>query len=255
MSVFKNTYNHLRLLKEKMKFYYSVNWSKTLYFNFKKFPFATAKILPVFFYGKVNFQNITGNIIINGPIKRGMFGFGCQFEMAQKSKGIAEFSLLGKLVLNGPMHIGKDVFFHVGKGAYCEFGYMNCLASDVKFICTNKITLGDWTGVGYETQIIDTHSHPMKNSLTNELYPITNPIIIGSHNTFSNRISIMCNTVTPDYCVIASNSICNKDYSELGNHILIGGIPAKLIKNNYTRDWEGEKELLKRYRISKWLPF
>ena len=254
MILYKNIYHQLRLFYHKMKFYYSVNWIKTLHFNFKKFPFPVAKKLPVFFYGKVKFHNIQGEIIINAPIKKGMFGFGYQYELAKKSKGIAEFSLMGKLVLKGPIHTGKDVFFYIGKDAYCELGYMSCLGSDVKLICTNKITIGDWTGIGYESQIIDTNSHPMKNSLTNEYYPISAPIIVGSHNAVSNRVSIMPNTKTPDYCVIASNSLCNKDYTSFGENILIGGVPSKFIKNNYTRDWQGEKELLKRYRISKWLP-
>ena len=250
--ILKKTYRKLRYIFEGIKFYYSINWTKTLYFNFKKFPFSIAKKFPVFFYGKVKFQGINGEIIINAPIKRGMFGFGQKFEKATKSKGIAEFSLLGKLVLNGPIHMGKDVFFAIENNAYCEFGYMSCLGSDVKLICTDKIIIGDWSGIGYESQIIDTNSHPMKNSETGEYYPLTGPIFIGTHNAVSNRVSIMPNTKTPDYCVIASNTLCNKDYTSLGNNILLGGIPAKLIKNNYTRDWEGEKELLKKYKIIKW---
>ncbi|MCW8982372.1 MAG: hypothetical protein OQJ83_13395, partial [Altibacter sp.] len=58
------------------------------------------------------------------------------------------------------------------------------------------------------------------------------------------RITVMPNTKTPDHCVVASNSLCNRDYTSLGNYILLGGIPAKLIKTDYARDWEGEKETL-----------
>ncbi|WP_409687184.1 acyltransferase [Flavobacterium sp.] len=239
----------LRNLYQKMQLYYSINWTKTLYFNFKKFPFQTARKLPCVFFGKVNFQDISGEIILNAPIESGMFGFGHHFEIAQKSKGMAEFILKGKLIINGPVHMGKDVLLYIAKNAVCEMGYMSCLGSNVKLICTNKITIGDWTGIGYESQIIDTNSHPMKNSITGQYYPISSPIILGTHNAVSNRVSIMPNTSTPDFCVIASNTVCNKDYSGLGNNILIGGVPAKLIKNDYTRDWEGEKELLKKYKI------
>ena len=62
------------------------------------------------FFGKVNFQDISGEIVLNAPTESGMFGFGHHFEKAQKSKGIAEFVLKGKMILNGPMHMGKDVF-------------------------------------------------------------------------------------------------------------------------------------------------
>ena len=245
----RDTYRKLRKIYHKFKLYRSVNWTKTIYFNFKKFPFRIAKKLPVFFYGKICFQSIKGEIIINGPIKTAMIGYGQHFESAVKSKGIAEIMLHGKLVFNGYAHIGKDVFLYVGRNAYCEFGNMSCLGSDVKVICTHKIVIGDWSGIGYESQIIDTNSHPMKNTVTGEHYPITGPICIGSYNAFSNRISIMANTKTPNFCVIASNTVCNKDYTTFGSNILIGGIPAKLLKNNYSRDWEIERDFLIKHKV------
>ena len=249
ISLFKIIYKKSSGFYRRMKFYYTVNWTKTIYFNFKKFPFKTAKKLPVFFYGNIHFQSIKGEIIINGPIKTAMIGYGQHFETSQKSKGIAEFALYGKLVFNGYSHFGKDVSLYIGKNAHCEFGFMSCLGSDVKVVCTNKVVIGDWSGIGYESQVIDTNSHPMKNTETGQYYPMIGEIHIGTHNAFSNRISIMPNTKTPDFCVIASNTLCNKDYTSLGSNILIGGIPAKLIKNNYARDWENEKELLLKYKV------
>ncbi len=233
------------------KFFFSINWVKTLYFNFKMFPFRIAKQLPVYFYGSVKFSGLTGSVHINAPIKRGMIGFGQRFEKMTRSKGTAEFILNGTLVFNGHAHFGKDVFFCVESNAHCEFGFMGCLGSDVKLICTNKIIIGNWAGIGYESQIIDTNSHPMKNTLTGEYYPLTGPIVIGNHNAISNRVSIMANTQTPDDCVVASNSLCNKDYTSLGNNILLGGVPAKLVKNNYARDWEIEKDMLKKAKRVK----
>ncbi|WP_234423202.1 acyltransferase [Flavobacterium sp. RSP49] len=252
IEILKNVYRKVRFFYHRLQLYYSVNWTKTVYFNFKKFPFNTAKKLPFVFFGKVSFQSIKGEVIINAPIKMGMVSYGQYFEIAKRAKGTAEIYLLGKLVINGPLHIGKDVLLYVGENAHCEFGYMSCLGSDVKLVCTQEVHLGDWAGIGYESQIIDTNSHPMMNSETGEYYPIQGSIFIGSHNAVSNRVSIMPNTKTPDFCVIASNTLCNKDYTSLGSNILMGGVPAKLLKKNYTRDWDGEKELLKKYKIIDW---
>lgn len=249
LEIVKENYLKLRTFYHKLRFYATVNWTKTLYFNFKKFPFAIAKKLPVFFYGKIHFQSIKGEIVINGPIKTAMIGYGQHFETAIKSKGIAELSLSGKLVFNGYTHFGKDVILYIAENAYCEFGYMSCLGSDVKVICTNEVIIGDWTGIGYESQLVDTNSHPMKNSETGEYYPMIGTINIGTHNAFSNRITVMPGTKTPNFCVIASNTLCNKDYTSWGNNILIGGVPAKLLKNNYTRDWENDKPLLIKYKV------
>ena len=238
----------LNSIRWRIVLYSQINWIKTIYFNFRMFPFKIGKKLPMIFFGKVSFQDLSGEIIINGSIRTAMIGFGHQFEQAKKSKGIAEIALKGKLIFNGPTNLGKDVFLYIEKNAQLEFGSMVTVGSDVKIVCTESIFIGDWTGIGYESQIIDTNSHPMMNSETGEYYPMTGSIKIGSHNACSNRVSIMVGTKTPDFCVIASNTICNKDYNFLGNNILIGGIPAKLLKNNYTRDWENEKPLLKIYK-------
>lgn len=248
----KSIYFPLLLMYKKARFFFTINWIKTLYFNFKMFPFHSAKKLPVFFYGKVKFSSLKGTIKIDGDIKRGMIGFGQHFEKWTLPKGISELFLDGTLVFKGHAHIGKDFLFSVDKDAYCEFGFMGCLGSDVKLVCTKKIVIGSWAGIGYESQVIDTNSHPMMNTKTGKHYSMKNEIHIGDYNAFSNRVSIMGNTKTPNNCVIASNSVCGKDYTTLGEYILIGGLPAKLIKNNYARDWESEKERLmawKRVRL------
>lgn len=236
---------------QKIRFYLTINWLKTVYFNFKMFPFSVAKKLPIVFYGPVKFGALSGTIEIQSPLKRGMIGFGQRFEKMTKHRGVAEVIIQGHLVFKNHAHMGKDCFFYVGKGAYCEFGDMGCLGSDVKLVCTNKIVIGDWVGVGYESQLIDTNSHPMYNTQTGEYYPMTGEIILGSYNAISNRVTMMLNTKTPNNCVIASNSLCNRDFTDFGENILIGGVPAKLIKNNYARDWEGEKDLLIKCKILK----
>jgi len=216
------------------------------------FPFSVAKKLPVYVYECVKFTDLSGKIVLEAPIKRGMIGIGQRFEKMTRSKGVSEIYIIGTLIFKGYGFLGKDCILFIGKDALCELGDMATLGSDVKLICTNRIIIGEWSGIGYESQIIDTNSHPMMNSITGEKFPISNPISIGNYNAVSNRVTIMPNTKTPDYCVIASNSLCNKDYTQLGEKILIGGVPAKMIKENYARDWESEKETLKENKIPKW---
>lgn len=228
----------------KIKFYWSINWSKTLYFNFKIFPFKTAKKFPVYFYGKVKFSNLKGEVIIDGPIKKGMIGFGQTYEMSTCSSGVAELFLEGQLVFKGHVQFGKDYFVYVKKGAYCEFGHMASIASKGKVICVNNIRLGNFARLGSESQIMDTNFHEMLNPITKEKYPVTSPIIIGNYNYIGNRVSVMSKTQTPDYCTVASNSLCNKDFSTEESNILLGGVPATLLKNNITRNWEEEETLL-----------
>jgi hypothetical protein len=61
--------NNLKMGYHKLKFYSGVNWSKTLYFNFKKFPYRIAKKLPVFLR-KVKFTEISGEIEITALLEK-----------------------------------------------------------------------------------------------------------------------------------------------------------------------------------------
>jgi len=248
IEVLKNIY---RKGRSDFNLFISVNWIKTIYFNYKMFPFETAKKLPIYFYGSVKFSSLKGSVKIDAPIKRAMIGFGQQFEFPTRSKGTAELSLNGQLIFKSNAHIGLDYAILIAKDAYCEFGFMGCLGSNVKLICTEKIILGDWCGIGYNSQLIDTNSHPMMNTETGEHYPLSNAIELGNYNAISNTVTIMPGTKTPDHCVIASFTLCNRDYTNLGNNVLLGGIPGKLLKNNFARDWESERgSLLKSKRVT-----
>lgn len=238
-----------RKIKKEYIFYSSVNWIKTYYFNYKKFPYSIAKTLPVFFYGPVKFSSIQGELKIEAPIKRAMVGFGQPYELITTFKGTSELFLKGTFVVRGHVQFGKDYFIHIGEKAYCEFGHMASMASNGKIICKQKIVLGNYARIGSESQLIDTNFHQMINPETGEKFPMNNSIKLGNYNFVSNRVSIMQKTITPDNCTIASNTLCNKDYSLFGENILIGGIPAKLLKQNISRDWAGELANLEKYLI------
>jgi len=240
-----------RKYRSKSRFFWSVNWIKTYYFNYKKFPFSVAKKLPVYFYGRVKFSSIKGEVIIDAPIKKAMIGFGQRYELVSRSKRTAELVLKGTFVFKGHVQFGIDYFIFLAENSYCEFGHLASIASNGKIICKDKIVLGDYARIGSEAQLIDTNFHQMIDTITGEEFKMTAPIYIGNYNYISNRVSIMQETKTPDNCTVASNTLCNKDYSIFGENILIGGIPAKLLKENISRDWEGEKARLDKYLIIK----
>ncbi|MBX2827490.1 MAG: transferase [Flavobacteriaceae bacterium] len=210
------------------------------------FPFSIARKLPVVFYGSVKFTCLKGNIKIDAPIKKGMIGFGQAYEKSTRQRGIAEINLQGALVFKGYAQFGKDCLVYIHEGAYCQFGHMASLASNGKLICYQSIILGTYARIGSQGQLIDTNFHQMIDTETDERYPKTGTIELGDYNFVSNRVTIMQKTKTPNNCTIASNTLCNKDYSEMGENILIGGIPAKLLKDNISRDWEGEKEQIEK---------
>lgn len=246
MDALRAIYHHW---KKSLKLFFAINWWKTWYFNLKKFPFSDAIKLPVIFYGKVKFNSIFGSIIIDAPLRKGMIGFGQPYELVTRSKGTAELYLKGTIRFKGYAQFGKDYLVHIDSNAYLEMGHMASMASNGKIICKERIVFGDYARIGSEAQLLDTNFHQMYNTESGEKYPITGSIQLGNFNFISNRVTLMLGTRTPDNCTIASNTLCNKDYTALGNNILIGGIPAKLLKTNISRDWEAEEELMTKYLI------
>ena len=234
-------------MRENIKYFFSVNWIKTLYFNFTMFPLSVASKLPVYFYGNVAFRSLKGKITITAPIKRAMIGFGQSYEVFKSSKGTAELHLDGQITFNGYTQFGKDYLVYVSENAKLEFGNMSSLGSNGKILCYHKITLGDYARIGFESQLMDTTAHQMINTINQEKFPMFSPIIIGNFNYISNRVTVLAKTKTPDYCSIASNSLCLKDYTSLGKNILLGGIPANLIKENISRDWANEMVNMKKW--------
>ncbi|PHS62520.1 MAG: transferase [Flavobacterium sp.] len=233
-----------RKFRKKNKFFWSVNWIKTYYFNYKKFPYSIAKKLPIFFYGRVKFSSIKGEIVIDAPIKRAMIGFGQSFEFPTTSKGTSEINVNGKVVFKGNVQFGKDVSILIAENAYFEMGHLSCIGSSGLIVCKNKIVLGDFVRVGYQVQLIDTTIHQLIDLTTNKKMLFIAPIFLNNYNWIGNRTTIMKSTKTPLNCIVASNSLLNKDYTNFGKDVLIGGIPARLLKENISRDWEGEQERL-----------
>lgn len=235
-----------RRMKKRWKIIRSVNWIKTWRFNYKMFPYSIARKLPVFFYGSVKFSCLSGKITIDAPIKKGMIGFGQAYEKGTRQRGISEINLQGELVFKGYAQFGKDYLVYIHEGGYCEFGHMASLASDGKVICYESIILGTYARIGSQGQLIDTNFHQMIDTNTGEKLPKTGSIRLGDYNFVSNRVTLMQKTHTPNNCTIASNTLCNKDYTPLGENILIGGIPAKLLRENISRDWKGEQDQIEK---------
>ena len=236
-----------RRLKARFGLYRKINWCKSLYFNFKYFPWSTACKLPILFYGKVHFGKLKGSIKLPEQLRMGMIGFGQPYELVTRSRGIAECHIEGELEFKGYVQFGLDYLLHIGPQGALTMGHMSSVASNSKVICHHEITFGDYARLGSEAQVIDTNFHAMRTVSTNTPLPMRAPISIGSYNFISNRVTFLQGAKTPDHCTVASNSLCTKDITDLGQNVLVGGIPVKLLREDIDRDWAGEEAMLDKY--------
>lgn len=237
----------LKKIHKRLCNFLQVNWFKTLYLNFKLLPFEQAAKLPIIVFGQCSVGNISGKIIFTDHLRMGMLTFGHRFEIFKKASNISEIVLKGTWKLNGAAQFGYDFKLYIEKEAYLETGKMNTFANNTKLVCCKKIILGNYVKIGDESQLQDTTFHNMFNLSTNQTVPKEGEILIGSYVSVGNRVSITKNAIVPDFSLIASNSLCNKSLVHYGENNLFGGIPVKLIRKDYTRDWKLEEKELEEY--------
>ncbi len=205
---------------------------KTIYINFKLLPFKVAKKFPIYIYGPVKIHWLEGRAKINSEkIYRGMIKLGRnnEFFCGVDRSSFISIQKGGNIIFNGPCAIANNYILRVSSTGTLVFGAYTFFGGSLRFVCTNRIEIGDYTRIAYESQLVDTNSHFTINSegiVSRRLGPIT----IGKYNWIGNRTTISKGTKTKDYTIITSGSLVNKDFtSKEGNNQLLGGMPAKIL--------------------------
>jgi acetyltransferase-like isoleucine patch superfamily enzyme len=219
----------------------SINWTGTLYFNYKMLPLKHAKKLPFIFYGKVMFSGLNGEIIFNVPIRQGLCEFGKNLEIIKSSAGNAEIRIDGKMIIDGEFSTGNDYNLQILPKGEFRIGGQSYLGRQTKILCTHRITIGNNFRFGFESQISDSNYHYIIDLNDNSISRINGSITIGNYCWIGNRTSIMKGSKLPNSTIVASNSLLNKDYTSIiDERSIIGGIPAKLLKSNSTRIFDSD---------------
>lgn len=215
------------------------NWIQIIYLNFKILPFKQAIKLPIDIYYKLRLENISGEIIIDcKKINRAMIKIGGRgSDMFPHNPCI--LNIKGKIIFKGNTEIGCGSYIHVGKDGVLMIGNEVRIGAITKIYCEKTININEGTGISWECQVFDTDFHYIKDLRNDTINSINSPIIIGSYNWFGNRCNIMKGTITPNNTIIASNSLCNKDYSEIPEYSLLAGSPARIVKDKVKRLFEG----------------
>lgn len=223
------------------------NWFAIIYFNFKMLPFKQAIKFPFDFFGKVKFINLSGRVILNTDnIRRGMICIGLNHSTLFPSC-TSTINISGNIIFKGTANIGRGFILEVNKGSKITIGNNVGIGALMKLISQECITISDNISIGWECQIMDSDFHFIRNIKTNEIRVRKNKVLIGKNVWIGNRTSLVKGCNLPDYTIVASNSLCNKDYSkEKKNYITIAGTPAKIVTEGYERIFESlEPELIK----------
>lgn len=227
-----------KLLKRTSSFL-AQNWWATIYFNFRMLPLRQAIRLPFHFCHGIRFERLTGQIILDveKPTRAMVRIGGRGSDMFARSQTIID--LAGLAYFEGACEIGHGALLRIEDGGSVRFGRNVRLGAKTKLCAANSILFGDEIDFSWECQIFDTNFHWMRDCSNDTTLPKVGIISIGSRNWFGNRVTVSMGCHTSKDVTVASNSLCNKDYRALGERIIIAGTPAKIVRREVYRLFEG----------------
>lgn len=214
--------------------HYLLHIIKVLYFNFKYLPFKQAVKLPIW----INYRypaRLKGKVIIEADkVYSGMIQIGQRHAFYHYRKGVSYDNRGGTIIFKGKCLIGNESQLFIGKRGVLTFGD-NFGATSTRFLCMKEITFKENVSIGFDTILMDSDFHSIKDLITGKKLKAHGKILIGSNTWIGAKCFIQKNTVTPDYCVIGANSVLKQKY-KYPNYSIIAGNPAALFDEKFFFD-------------------
>lgn len=218
---------------------FATNWLNpiaTIYLNLRSFPFKQAIRMPVWVYGCPRFYELSGRMIVDGKVTSGMIRFnqakpGAPSNMSVKSEILNK----GLIIFHGVGLIGTGNKIVVGPKGTLEIGKNFKITDMCNIGCFKRITIGEGSWIVHRCQVFDSNYHYVANFAKGTVPDYSKPIKIGKGCWICNSSTITGNAIIPDYTIVASNSLVNKDMTDVPESSMIGGIPAKLIATGFRK--------------------
>lgn len=233
-----------------------INWFNpfaTLWLNIRSFPFKQAIRFPIWCYGRPKFYGLTGKMIVEGKVTSGMIRFNQVMDEAPSNMGIqTELLNKGLIIFRGKGLIGTGNKIVVGHKATLDIGGHFKITDMCNIGCYKKIIIGEQTWIVHRCQVLDTNYHFVANIVKGIVPHYSRPINIGIGCWICNSSTVSGGAVLPNHTIVASNSLVGKDFSDIPENSMIGGIPAKLIATGFRRVYNSnlESEIIKFYKTN-----
>lgn len=233
-------------LKNRFRTFFRIGVLKTLIVNFRLLPFKQAIHLPIVVSRATIIENLSGNVVLKnvgfGQIKIGTL----HTDLFSWNGNKSILNIKGRFFVGGFIQFGVGCSIIVDENSELHIGDNACIGANTKIICRNRIVVGDNFRTAWDVQIFDTNFHYIKNIEDGSVSRREKEVVIGNNNWFGNRCTVMPGTKTNDFFIAASNSLCNKDYTEsVPKYSLVAGQPARLIKQNVVRALDREEKEIK----------
>ena len=176
--------------------------------------------------------------------------FNCTFDIVGNNNEIEinESSFFNNVTFfirgdNNKIKIGKCVRFNRGGSVWIEdYGCEAVIGDNSTFENSHiavtepnsKIVIGKDCMFAYDIDLRTGDSHSIIDSVTNERVNYAQNINIGNHVWIASHVSILKGVHIADNSVVATRAVVTKSF--IDSNILIGGMPAKKLKENINWD-------------------
>lgn len=223
----------------KLELLFACNWFNplaTLYLNLRSFPIKQAFRFPVFVYGRPKFYCLSGTMKVEGKVNTGMIKFNKTQPGAPSNMSVqSEIFNIGLLIFQGKGTIGTGTKIFINDTSVLTIGKNFKISDFCNIGCFTRIIIGDQCRLAHRCQILDSNYHYIANVNKKIIPRYSHPITIGKGCWICNSSTITGGVTLPDFTIIGSNSLVNKDFSTSPESSIIAGTPAKFIATNFRR--------------------
>jgi maltose O-acetyltransferase len=158
-----------------------------------------------------SFLNIINSILSNASFRKRISGY-------KKKYNIQSNVLFG----NGAVLDGPNDNIQIGAGTYFNSGLIQCGSN-------SRIVIGNNCAIGYNVNILSvTHNSDFPTGPNRQL--IEASIVIGNDVWIGSNVFIKEGVTIGNNVIVGANAVVTKSF---GSGTIIGGIPAKIIKNKH----------------------
>lgn len=210
----------------------------TIFFNFYYLPFRQAIKIPIILY-RPSFYGLGGHVkIVCSNLHFGMIHLGRRNGIVLQRKGFWYQNQGGTIIFRGMCHLGAGTTLFVGENATLDIGDRISNAVALNIDCRYRIKINGPSEFGWDVILMDSAMHTLKNDNGMPAGKGYGEIVIGSNNWITTKCIVLAGSRTPDFCIAATSSLLNKDYSGESPRCLLAGCPAQVKRYGIWRDFD-----------------
>lgn len=204
-----------------------LSWINTIRFNFHYLPFKQAIRLPFFLYSSKIFC-LKGSVeLLTDNVWPGMIKLGHLGVPLLNKQGFL-FSNKGNIVFKGKAYLGNGSAIRCYPKASLHFSNNFAASQGLKIDCFSSIKFGENVRFGWDCIVMDSSQHRLKNEKGEFIGVDTKSIRLGKNTWIGSRSLILKGAVLPNFSIVAAMSCVNKDFSDVGEKVLLAPISKSL---------------------------